>query len=265
MYSCDLGYYIKSADDPYRLPGGFSEANTSHLLPPFMTYNHGENNVNLCYERYTDSGHGRTSDKVKSHIMLEAPSSSSLGTSPPCVGSAQRSVLVQFQFFEGARLLPSQERTRRTRGRVSMTQMGRPWVPTRWRSPRAQVMAANLSSAPYGGSSTVQPRKLAIYISDDQHDHTSKTNRTNMNTHLFKRAPQTRRTPTPVIPSSHRCFPQDNIFLQINSHPCNPPSSSPIPIPSPSPSPGPTRFFPFLTEVEAKDTRVQHTPRHWCL
>ena len=79
-----------------------------------MTYNDGENNVSLWYERYTDSGDGQTSDKVKSHIMLEAASSSSLGTSPPCVGSDRRSVLVQFQFFEGARLLPSQERTRRT-------------------------------------------------------------------------------------------------------------------------------------------------------
>ena len=29
MYSRDLGYYIKSADDPsYRLPGDYSEANT---------------------------------------------------------------------------------------------------------------------------------------------------------------------------------------------------------------------------------------------
>ena len=86
-----------------------------------MTYNHGENNVNLWYERYTDSGDGRTSDKVKGHIMLEAPGSSSLGTLPPYVGSDRCSVLVQFQFFEGVRLLPSQEWTRRTQGKVSMT------------------------------------------------------------------------------------------------------------------------------------------------
>ena len=86
-----------------------------------MTCNDGENNVNLWYERYTDSGDGRTSDKVKSHIMLEAPSSSSLGASPPCVGSERRSVLVQFQFFEGARLLPGQARTRRTQGKVFTT------------------------------------------------------------------------------------------------------------------------------------------------
>ena len=74
---------------------------TSHLPPPFMTYNHGENNVNLWYERYTDSGDGRTSDKVKSHITLEASSSSSFGTSPPCFGSDRRSVLVPFQFLRG--------------------------------------------------------------------------------------------------------------------------------------------------------------------
>ena len=96
-----------------------------------MTYNHGENNVNLWYERYTDSGDGRTSDKVKSHIMLEAPSSSSLETSPACVGSDRRSVLVPFQFFEGARLRPSQQGTRRTQGKVFTTRMCRPWVPTR--------------------------------------------------------------------------------------------------------------------------------------
>ena len=76
MYSRDLGYYIKSADDPsYRLPRDFSEANTPAIYLR-MTYNHGEDNVNLWYERYTDSGDGRTSDKVKSHIMLEGPCSS---------------------------------------------------------------------------------------------------------------------------------------------------------------------------------------------
>ena len=74
---------------------------------------------------------GRTSDQVKSHIVLEAPSSSSLRTSPPYVGSDRRSVLVQFQFFEGARLLPGQERTRRTQGKDLTTRMRRPWVPTR--------------------------------------------------------------------------------------------------------------------------------------
>ena len=46
--------------------------------------------------------------------MLEAPGSSSLGTSPPCVGSDRRSVLVQFQFFKGARLLPSPRDTEDT-------------------------------------------------------------------------------------------------------------------------------------------------------
>ena len=64
----------------------------------------------------------------------------------------------------------------------------------------------------------------------------------------------------PFIP----VFPQDNIFLQINSHPCNPPGSSPIPIPSPSSSPGPTRFFPSSTEVKTKGARGQHTLGHCC-
>ena len=92
-----------------------------------MTYNDGENNVSLWYERYTDSGDGQTSDKVTSHIMFEAPSSASLGTSPPCVGLDR----LQFQFFDGARLLPSQQGTRRTQGKVFTTRMCRPWVPTR--------------------------------------------------------------------------------------------------------------------------------------
>ena len=85
---------------------------TSHLPPPFMAYDHGENNINHWYEGYTDSGtsqsDGRTFDRVQCHIILEAvhTSSSSSGTSPPCVGSDRRSVLVQFQFFEGARVTP---------------------------------------------------------------------------------------------------------------------------------------------------------------
>ena len=183
-----------------------------------MTYNRGENNVNLWYERYTDSGDGRTSAESKATSCLKLRVRPRLGHRPPCVGSERRSVLVQFQFFEGARLFPSQERPRRTRGKVFTTRMRRPWVPTRWRPPRAQVMAANLSSARYGGSSPAQPQKQAIYISDDQHEHRSKTNRTNMNTYLFKQAPQTRRTPTPRTVSSHRWFPQDDIVSQINTH-----------------------------------------------
>ena len=134
---------------------------------------------------------------------------------------------------------------------------------TRWRRPRAQVLAANTSSARYGGSSTVQLQKKAMYISNGPHEHTSRTNRTNMNTHLFKRAPKARRLSThmnplftPVVPTRQHLLADQHTLWH------NPLDSSPISCPCPSPFPCPTRFFPFLTEVEVKDARGQHTLPH---
>ena len=124
-------------------------------------------------------------------------------------------------------------------------------------------MAANLSSARYGGSSTVQPQKQAICISDGPHEHTSRTNITNVNTHLFKRAPKTRRPPTRMIPLFTLVVPtRRNLLADQQTLGYDPLGSSPIPIPSPSPSPAPTRFFPFLTKVEAKNAMGQHTLGH---
>ena len=179
-----------------------------------------------------------------------------LSTSTPTRNPLGRTPYISHHLPPKRTLLANQERTRRTRGRVYMTRMRRPWVPTGWRRPRAPVMAENPSSARYGGSSTAQPQKQAIYISDDQHEHMSRTNRTNMDTHLFKRAPNTRRTPTPMIPLFTPVVPTKQHLLVDQLTPVR----SPPALPNPNPSPGPTRFFPFLTEVEAKDAREQHTP-----
>ena len=110
VYSRDLGYNIKSAGDPsFCAPCDFSKANTPaiYLLPSWrIIMGRTTSTIGMSDTRISlgHSGHS-TESKATSCLKLPTRLSPRFGTSPPCVGSDRRSLLMHFQFFEGARVM----------------------------------------------------------------------------------------------------------------------------------------------------------------